>query len=104
MDIDDICWEHIRSKLDVLADTIFNKNPWDGTIMESACRFEINSYGGPGSGRFIYLLTPEALKRLPYGTEVTGIFGDVKVKGVDYLDTDTRGDFTAWGIPEEDFA
>lgn len=101
-------WELMQRKIDALKDLAFNQNPWDNTnvkdIAQPICRFEVGSYFGAGSGRFIYLLTPETLKELPNGTEVTGIFGDVKVKGRDYLDTDTRAGFTSWGIPEEDFA
>lgn len=51
------------------------------------------------SGDYIDLLTPAQLHRLPRGTVVTSIMADVKVVGRDEIDEDTRGGFTAWGIP-----
>lgn len=102
---DDQIRAHIKAKLDALLDLVFNKNPWDDCDVSAPVnRFEVGSFFGSGSGQFIYLLTPDALRDLPDGTEVIGIFGDVKIKGVDYLDDDTRGAFTAWGLSDEEFA
>lgn len=37
---------------------------------------------------------------LPEGVELVSINGERKVIGSDHIDTDTRGGFTAYGIPE----
>lgn len=56
-----------------------------------------HGHGHPGE--VIDLLTPTQLHRLPLGTMVLSIFGEEKVVGRDSIDEDTRGGFTAWGIP-----
>lgn len=48
--------------------------------------------------RKIYLLTPAAFNALADGTKVISIFGEVKTKGVDHIDTDTRCGYLAWGV------
>jgi len=50
------------------------------------------------NGRVIELLTPEELSKLTDGTEVISISGKRKIIGKDYIDDDTRGGRTAWGI------
>lgn len=43
------------------------------------------------------LLTPKQLLALPDGSIVWNIFNIKKTKGVDEIDMDTRGGYTAWG-------
>lgn len=50
----------------------------------------------------IMLLTPDEFSRLPIGTALISIFGDEKVKGIDYIDDDTRGGHMAYGLTEPD--
>ena len=51
-------------------------------------------------GRTIYLLSPEAFTDLPDGTHLVCIDGTTSVKGVDKIDTDTRGGRLAYGTLE----
>lgn len=46
----------------------------------------------------IWLFTPEELISIPDGTTLESISGDLRIKGVDYIDYDTRFGHTAWGI------
>lgn len=46
----------------------------------------------------LWLVTPEELALLPDGFELTSITGDKVIKGKDYIDGDTRGGHTAFGI------
>lgn len=48
----------------------------------------------------LWLFSPEELNNLPDGTTVESISGDIRVKGVDYLDYDVRFGHTAWGIKD----
>jgi hypothetical protein len=50
-------------------------------------------------GKTVNLLTIAELEALPSGTTVVSIQGKEKVTGTDDIDTDTRGGYTAWGIP-----
>lgn len=44
------------------------------------------------------LFTPEEIRQLPDGIELQSIMGDVKIKGKDEIDLDTRFGHTAWGV------
>ena len=44
------------------------------------------------------LLTPEEYQDLPDDIVLISISGEKKIKGVDYVDQDTRGGFLAWGL------
>jgi hypothetical protein len=46
----------------------------------------------------LWLLTPMELEVTPKGTHVVSIMGDTKIVGHDYIDTDTRFGYTAYGI------
>jgi hypothetical protein len=46
----------------------------------------------------IQLITPVEFAALPDGTELISIMGDIKVKGIDYIDDDTRGGYLAFGV------
>lgn len=46
----------------------------------------------------LWLFTPEEFDKLPIGTELTSINGDVAIKGVDYIDTDIRFGYIAYGV------
>lgn len=46
----------------------------------------------------LWLLTPMELEVTPKGTKVTSIFFDEKTVGEDYIDTDTRFGYTAYGL------
>lgn len=46
----------------------------------------------------LWLFTPDELKLIPDGTELTSISGDLCTKGLDYLDDDVRFGHTAYGI------
>lgn len=48
----------------------------------------------------LWLLTPEQYKRVPDGATLVSIHGVRKVKGVDYIDQDTRFGCIAWGFLE----
>jgi hypothetical protein len=48
----------------------------------------------------LWLLTPEEFLRVPDGLELVSILGDVKVKGTDDIDQDTRFGMIAWGFRE----
>lgn len=50
------------------------------------------------TGRELELLTPEGLSRLPDGTILYDIFGEQVIKGHDYIDSDTRGGYLAYGV------
>ena len=50
------------------------------------------------NGRVIHLLTPEEFTQLSDGTEVISITGDIKIKGKDYIDDDTRRGYLAFGL------
>lgn len=49
-------------------------------------------------GRLLRLLTPDALKKLPYGTPLVDVNGDPWVSGKDDLDDDVYGGLTGYGI------
>jgi predicted DNA-binding WGR domain protein len=49
-------------------------------------------------GRFLRLLTPAALKKLPYGTPLVDVNGEDFVSGEDELDDDERGGLSGYGI------
>lgn len=44
------------------------------------------------------LFTPDEFDRIPDGTVLISINGDSKIKGVDYIDMDTRFGHIAWGV------
>jgi len=46
----------------------------------------------------LYLLTPEEFEQIPDGVALTSITGDVRVKGIDYIDSDVRFGHLAYGI------
>ena len=46
----------------------------------------------------LYLLTPEEFAQLPDGTELESISGNVKIKGKDVIDQDTRWGYLAFGV------
>lgn len=46
----------------------------------------------------LWLLTPEEFRALPDGIELTDIFGETAVKGIDEIDQDTRCGLMAYGI------
>lgn len=74
---------------------------------KNPARAEIGSLFNPlgGTGVYVILLTPAQINDLPNGVDLTNFFdGSVKRTGRDYIDLDTRGGFTCWGIPEADFA
>jgi hypothetical protein len=48
----------------------------------------------------LWLLTPEEFLRVPDGLELVSIGNEVKVKGQDYIDQDTRFGMIAWGFRE----
>lgn len=50
----------------------------------------------------LYLLKPAQIESLPKGTVLTSISGEQKIKGIDYIDDDTRGGFTAYGFLHRD--
>lgn len=56
---------------------------------------------GPLDKPRLWLVTPEEFAKLPDGFVLTAIDGDVKVKGKDYIDQDTRFGHTAWGATKE---
>ena len=49
-------------------------------------------------GTIFDLLTPEQYANLPDGVSVISISGEVKVKGTDYIDGDTRAGYLAYGL------
>ncbi len=54
-------------------------------------------------GKIIRLLTPEELNRLPDGIMLISICGEEIIKGVNYIDDDTRAGYLAFGtLAEED--
>ncbi len=63
-----------------------NNNPWDEPDKE-----------------VLWLLTPMELEVTPKGTILTSIMGNKKIVGHDYIDTDTRGGYTAFGMTEDQF-
>ncbi len=50
----------------------------------------------------IYLLTPDQLEALPKGTRLYTITGEEEIVGVDSIDDETRGGFTAYGFKAKD--
>ena len=46
----------------------------------------------------LYLLTPSELAELPDGIQLTSIHDGCYIKGVDYIDGDTRGGYLAYGV------
>ncbi len=52
-------------------------------------------------GRWLGLLTPRGFEELPEGTIVVSLYGKQRIKGVDYIDLETRGGQIAYGIPIE---
>jgi hypothetical protein len=48
----------------------------------------------------LYLFTPEEFKQLPDGTEVKSVRGNIKVKGKDIINIDTRYGYTPWGVKD----
>jgi hypothetical protein len=44
------------------------------------------------------LITPEEFKALPIGTQLESISGKRAIKGVDYIDQDTRAGMIAWSV------
>lgn len=49
-------------------------------------------------GKEIYLLTLEQFNQIPDGIELVSILSERKIKGVDYIDDDTRMGVLAFGI------
>lgn len=47
------------------------------------------------------LLTPEEFEALPDGTRVKSFSGHYLVKGIDYIDQDTRGGLLAFGLADD---
>jgi hypothetical protein len=45
----------------------------------------------------LYLITPEEYNQLPDGTQLECIDGTFVIKGVDYIDQDTRFGYIAFG-------
>lgn len=58
------------------------------------------TWSDPDTGEDLWLLAPEELERVPSGTVLTSISGRKAIVGVDYVDTDTRGGFLAFGVFE----
>lgn len=52
----------------------------------------------------LWLLTPDELKEVPDGTELTCINGEKVVLGRDYVDGDTRSGLVAYGLLESQVA
>lgn len=50
------------------------------------------------SDKPLQLITEAQLNQLPAGTQLTSISGEKAIKGVDSIDTDTRGGFIAYGF------
>lgn len=48
----------------------------------------------------LWLLTPAEFDALPDGATLYSIHGERKVKGIDYIDNDTRFGFLAYGQRE----
>jgi hypothetical protein len=46
----------------------------------------------------LWLLTPKEFDQLPNNIELESIAGEKVIKGVDYIDNDTRGNYLAYGI------
>jgi hypothetical protein len=46
----------------------------------------------------LYLFTIDEFNQLPDGIELESIMGDKAVKGKDYIDTDTRSGYIAFGV------
>lgn len=53
-------------------------------------------------GRWISLLTPEQLERMPEGTRLVTINGQERIVGKDNIDNDIRFGYLAYGIPVEE--
>jgi hypothetical protein len=53
---------------------------------------------GKHAGKVIYLVTPEEFAKLPKGTPLLSINGREVVKGIHYVDGDTRGGYLAYGV------
>lgn len=48
----------------------------------------------------LWLFTPEELVRLPDGIQLTCINGEAVIKGLDYIDDDTRAGHLAYGVQD----
>jgi hypothetical protein len=46
----------------------------------------------------LWLFTKEEYEQLPDGIELTSINGDIRIKGVDEIDKDTRFGYLAYGV------
>lgn len=46
----------------------------------------------------LWLFTPKEFAQLPDGIELESISGDIKTKGRDDIDQDTRFGYLAWGV------
>lgn len=57
----------------------------------------------PVTGGVIWLLTPRELDEIPNGVILTCINDTTAVKGLDPIDTDTRGGYIAYGLKVEQF-
>jgi hypothetical protein len=51
----------------------------------------------------LWLLTEAELEVVPPGTVLTSIFGDKVTVGTDYIDTDTRFGYIAYGLTSKQF-
>lgn len=50
-------------------------------------------------GTYIDLVQPAQFRHFPDGTLFTSIDGEVRIKGRDSIDGDTRAGYMAWGVP-----
>jgi hypothetical protein len=57
----------------------------------------------PTSGDTLWLLTPMELEVTPKGTILTSIMDNKKIVGHDYIDTDTRAGYLAYGMFDYQF-
>ena len=51
-------------------------------------------------GRMIYLLTPTGFRHVKKGQRLVNILGEVKIKGKDEIDMDTRMGFLSIGLED----
>lgn len=70
--------------------------------------FDLRAEGGvwddtSGAAK-LWLLRPEHLPRVPDGAALVSIMGEVRIKGLDEIDTDTRGGCLAVGLLDAQIA
>ena len=78
--------DEIEPLIPWMPQSFVNQNPWDEPDVP-----------------VLWLLTPVELEVTPPGTILTSVMGNKAVVGQDFIDTDTRFGYVAYGLTEDQF-